>query len=901
MTTPPQEPDRHLAAHERLATGTLARWYRACATHPRRVIGTWLVIIPALMVSVALFGGELRDEFSIPGSDTQRATDLIEAEFSSEQGAVLNIVFAAPEGETLDTPEREAAIKELVTKLQSDEFAPHDDKVGIENVSDPYEDDTFSEDGRIGYLQAQFSDVITDKDRDQVVAVEDAARETLEPAGIQVEFNGEAEFPPLEQGVSELIGIMVALFVLLFLFRTLVATVIPIGLALTALLTAFMILFLLAGLTDINTVTPILVSMIGLGVGIDYSLFIITRFRQLLHGGLSPEDAAAEAGASAGRAVLFAGLTVAISVSGLALIGLDFVTKLGIGSALGVLTTVLIANSLLISVLAKLGTRRSVGVEILLYVVTFGLYGWFWAYKRHKYAREQTGSGLGGWPGFIVWVLLRPVAAFLVPHTVGKMYKHAGKETGVSALTGLWLLPFSLLIVPIGLLSSDVASGVKTGAGVWIAAAVVLAIIWFVKVQRAVIAYEVAAGEPTAACAIDRLKVPLIKRVDDSDAGREKTLVAKWGRFVTNHPGPVFTVVLVILLAAGGTSALVRLGAADQGTQPTEQTARRAYDLLAEGFGAGFNAPIPIVIDVNDDPDAPQRIFEGAEALPDVASVGEPQFNDEETVAIVFVTPDSAPQDEATDKLIDHLRSDVVPAATEGGDARAYVSGLNAAFKDIADQIISRMPLFLLYIIGVTFIVLAMAFRSIVVSATAAVTTILSAFVGFGVLTLVVQEGHLLGLTGLDKTGPIETFVPPIAFAILFGLSMDYMVFLMSRIREEHVHGLPTKEAVAHGISAIGRVIIAAALIMGSVFAAFILSADRIPKEFGLLLAVAILTDALLVRMTLVPAFFTLLGEKTWYIPKWLDKLLPNVTIEAPHDGPAPVLTPTPVEAEPEA
>jgi RND superfamily putative drug exporter len=189
-----------------------------------------------------------------------------------------------------------------------------------------------------------------------------------------------------------------------------------------------------------------------------------------------------------------------------------------------------------------------------------------------------------------------------------------------------------------------------------------------------------------------------------------------------------------------------------------------------------------------------------------------------------------------------------------------------------------------------------MAFRSIVVSATAAVTTILSAFIGFGVLTLVVQEGYLLGLTGLDRTGPIETFVPPIAFAILFGLSMDYMVFLMSRIREEHVHGLRTREAVEHGIAAIGRVIVAAALIMGTVFAAFILSADRIPKEFGLLLAIAILTDALIVRMTLVPAFFTLLGERTWYIPGWLDRLLPNITIEPPHEREAP----PPFDLEPE-
>ena len=446
--------------------------------------------------------------------------------------------------------------------------------------------------------------------------------------------------------------------------------------------------------------------------------------------------------------MIFAGVTVAISVSGLALIGLDFVTKLGIGSALGVLTTVLIANSLLLAVLALLG---------------------------HK---------------------------------------------------------------------------------------------------------------------IDRLKVPFMRPVDDSEEAREKTLVARWGRFVTRNARVVFPVVLLLVVALASTSALVRLGAADQGTQPTEQTSRRAYDLLAEGFGAGFNGPIPIVVDVNDDPQAPQRIVDRVKSLPGVASVGEPQLNDEKTVGIVFVTPASAPQDEETADLVDRLRSEVVPAATGGGGAIAYVSGQTAAFKDIADQIMERMPYFLLFIIGVTFLVLAMAFRSVVISITAAITTILSAFVGFGVLTLVVQEGHLLGLTGLDQTGPIETFVPPIAFAILFGLSMDYMVFIGSRIREEHVHGLKTREAVEHGISAIGRVVVAAALIMGTVFAAFILSADRIPKEFGLLLAVAIITDALIVRMTLVPAFLTLMGERSWYIPRWLDRTLPNITIEPPHDGETRVVAP---------
>src|SRR5262249_20400006 len=288
----------------------------------------------------------------------------------------------------------------------------------------------------IAYAEAQFDQSIEDKDRDAVVAVEEAARASVALAGVTVEYNGEAEFPPIEQGTSEALGLLAAIIVLLIVFRTFVAMIIPIALALTALAGAFLLLFILAGLTDINTITPILVSMIGLGVGIDYSLFIVTRFRQLLHDGLSPQDAASEAGASAGRAGLFAGLTVAISVTGLAFFGLDFVTKLGIGAALGVLTTVLIANSLLIAVLAKLG---------------------------HK---------------------------------------------------------------------------------------------------------------------IDRLKVPFLRPMADSEEARQRTLTARWGRFVTRNAKVVFVVVLLAGLALAGTSALVRLGASDQGTQPKQQTARRAYDLL---------------------------------------------------------------------------------------------------------------------------------------------------------------------------------------------------------------------------------------------------------------------------------------------------------------------------------
>ncbi len=244
-----------------------------------------------------------------------------------------------------------------------------------------------------------------------------------------------------------------------------------------------------------------------------------------------------------------------------------------------------------------------------------------------------------------------------------------------------------------------------------------------------------------------------------------------------------------------------------------------------------------------------------------------------------------------------------MPGALSGSDARAYVSGQNAAFIDIGDRIYERAPWFLLYIIGVTLIVLTMAFRSVVIALKASITTLLSAIVGFGVLTFVVKQGNGLELIGLDRTGPIESFVPPIAFAILFGLSMDYEVFLMSRIREEHIHGKSTKEAVQAGVGAIGRVVFAAAIIMSAVFFAFLLTPDRVSKEFGLLLAVAILCDAMIMRLTVVPAFLTLLGEKSWYIPKWLDKVLPNITIEPPFEHvetsrePSSVPPPPPVPA----
>jgi RND superfamily putative drug exporter len=728
----------HIRASDRVPTGTLARWARFCASHPWRVVTAWIAILVLLVGSVAAFGGKLRDEFKIPGSDVQKGQDLIDKKFVTRKGATLNIVLAAPAGQRLDTPERKAAI---ATALQTAKgFGTQDGKPGVIEVDDPFTQARFSDKGRIAYAEARFNGTGFDIPRSKVVDLQKAVRADVAGAGIQAEFNGDAEQPPIKQGTSETLGLLAAFIVLLLVFRTFVATFIPIVLAIVAVGAAFMLLFLGAAITDFNTITPILVSMIGLGVGIDYSLFIVTRFRQLLHEGLSPADAATGAGASAGRAVIFAGLTVAISITGLAFIGLDFITKLGVGSALGVLTTVLIANSLLISVLRLLG---------------------------HK---------------------------------------------------------------------------------------------------------------------VDRLKVPFLRAQDDSEEARERTPIARWGRFVTRNAKIVLPVGLIALLIVAASSLAVRLGASDQGTAPKNQTARKAYDLLAEGFGPGFNGPVPIVVDVRGDKGAPARIAAAAKGLPGVARVEDPIFNKPGDVALVNIVPTAAPQDKAADELVSNLRDNIVPKALDGSNARAYVSGSTAAFRDIGDRILSRMPYFLLYIIGVTFLLLAMGFRSVVIAGKAAITTIMSAFVGFGVLTFIIQEGHLLGLTGLDRTGPIETFVPPIAFAILFGLSMDYEVFLMSRIREEHVHGLKTRDAVEHGIAAIGRVIVAAALIMSVVFGAFVLGSDRVSKEFGLLLAVAILTDALVVRMTLVPAFLTILGERSWAMPRWLDRVLPDITIEPPHD-----------------
>jgi RND superfamily putative drug exporter len=756
------------AAQERVAhTGGLARFAGVCARRPWRVVGGWALVFVALIGLNAAFHGKLINDFKIPGSDTQRATDLITAKFGAQKGAALRVVVAAPAGERLDSTENAGAIRKLLAVSRASQKTLDDHPKDVADITSPLESGSsqLSASGQVAYFDVQYDRTGFELPRSGVVNAEDQLRSIADAAGLQVEFTGEAESAPPTQGISDIIGLLVAFVILMVLFRALVPTVIPLLFAITAVLGAFLLLFLAARLTHFNTITEILVPMIGLGVGIDYTLFIVTRFRQFLHDGLSPQEAAAAAGATAGRAVIFAGVTVAISITGLALIGLDFITKLGIGSALGVLTAVLLATSLLPAVLSLLGPKIDRG--------RFGL-----------------------------------------------------------------------------------------------------------------------------------------KSVDESREGQAATPIAAWGRFVSRNARVVLPVVLVVLLLLASPVLAVRLGLADAGTAPKDQTTRRAYDLLSTGFGPGFTEPIPVVVDMQSDHAAADKLETALKAVPGLTQVDKPIYNKKKrakaSVAIVNTYGKFKPQDSKTDDLVSQLRHSVIPKTLAGSSAHAYVSGSNAAFTDIGHRIFSHAPWFLLYIIGITFLLLAMAFRSAVIAVKAALTTLLSALVGFGVLTLVVQKGVGMGIIGLDRTGPIESFVPPIAFAILFGLSMDYEVFLMSRIREEHVHGEDTIEAVKDGVAGVGRVIVAAALIMSSVFFSFLLSSDRVSKEFGLLLGVSILTDALLMRMTLVPALLTVLRERSWAIPAWLEKALPNITIEAPGERasrgtqlPHPELEPEPRPASP--
>ena len=713
-------------------TGLLARLTRSIAAHPWRTIGIWVLIIVGIFAAAGTIGGQLQNKFTIPNSDAQKATDLLQKQFPARAGDSATIVFHT-DGKLTDA-QNKATVEKVIAAAKSADR--------VTGAGDPFtqESGAISPEGNVGFVDVQFDGQGWDLPANVIPDFKDATTAAAAGSSVQIAYTGQAVQEQPQQGASELIGIGVAIIILLIVFGTLLPALIPIFLAILAVALGISILTIAAGFTDFNTITPILASMIGLGVGIDYSLFILTRFRQALHDGATPKEAAAVAASTAGRAVIFAGATVAISVVGLVTIGLDFLTKMGIGASLSVLTSVAIAVTLLPAVLALLG---------------------------HK---------------------------------------------------------------------------------------------------------------------VDRLKIPFIKTPDDSLVAAKKTAVARWGRFVTSHAWVFLIVPLAVMLLFAAPVVRVQLGAADAGTAPKSTTQRVAYDWLAEGFGPGFNGPLIVAVDTKGDTAAADTLQKAIAETPNVAAVTPAIPRPNKQAAIITVYAKSSPQDIETTDLVDTLRATTIPDALKGTGATAYVGGSTAAFEDISATIYSNIPWFLLFVVGITVVILTMAFRSLVISIKAALTTILSCAAAFGILTLVFQEGYGAGLIGLDKTGPIESFLPVIVFALIFGLSMDYEVFLVSRIREAFVGGDTPREAVTDGVATIGRVIIAAALIMASVFFAFMTGVDRTIKEFGLALGLAIILDAFVIRLTLVPALMHLLNQNAWWIPRWLDKVLPKLTIEAPEE-----------------
>ena len=707
--------------------GPLGALARGCAHHPVRTIVIWTVALVAIVLSSNAFGGTLVNEFSIPGSETQSALDLLSEKFPERSGDSAQIVFATDEG-TLTDAQAHADIDAA--------RAAAADVPGVTTVGDPYSGTGggISRDGTIGFVDVQFDQPAAELDDQVVLQLEDDVRAATADSDLQVELGGTVmDSVQPESHTSEVLGLIAAMIVLLVVLGSMMAMAVPITTALISVGIGMSMLMLAARFTDFNEVTPILAVMIGLGVGIDYSLFIVTRFRQALGEGQDSREAAITATTTAGRAVLFAGLTVAVSISGLAVVGIPFVTNLGVGAAMTVVGAVVTAVTLLPAVLSLLGHRIS-------------------------------------------W---------------GRLPTRARRTT-------------------------------RTEHGVFY----------------------------------------------------------RWGGFVARHPKSLALVALaaVVLLAVPATDQ--RLGTADAGTNPKDTTTRKAYDLLAEGFGPGFNGPLLVAVDQGDDPHAVEKLTKAIAADPGVATVVPPLYNQADDTAQIPVVLTSAPQSEQTAETLDRLRAEVVPEALEGSSAHAYVGGATATYEDIASKVTDRMGWFLLYIVGITFLILAMAFRSVVVAAKAAGTTMLSAAAAFGALTAVFEWGWFGNLIGLDVTGPTESFIPMMVLSILFGLSMDYEVFLVSRIREEYVRGGDARAAVRTGVGAIGKVIVAAGIIMGVVFWAFVLSDDRTVKAFGLGLGVAILVDALVVRMVLVPAVMHLLGRHAWYIPRWLDRALPAITIE---------------------
>jgi RND superfamily putative drug exporter len=701
-------------------------------------VAVWLVVLVALFSYAGKLDSQYVDDFRLPGSNAQAAADLLEDSFPVQAGGSATVVLAVEDGSLRDAA---AAIHETL-----DEVAGLDHVVA---VSDPLAAGTVSPDDRIAYVTVRYDRDVSDLGKADFDRLH-ATVTTLVGDGVQAEVGGPlAGREQATETSSEQIGLLVAVVVLLFAFGSLIAMLLPIGMALFALVVGETLILIVAAATHVPTSASSLAAMIGLGVGIDYSLFIVTRFREARRDGTPVVGAAAVASGTAGTAVLFAGTVVIIAISGLWISGIWAVGMLGLAAAIVVATSI------------------------------------------------------------------------------------------VSALT---LLPALLGLI-----------------GRW----------------------------------IDRLRVPFVGR---SRERGHPTSSAQWAHTVTRHPVAAAVAGTAVLMVLAAPALSMRLGQADQGTQPLQTSQRQAYDLLAEGFGPGFNGPLLVVTSEPDSHDGPQvdALHAAVATTPGVAAVTDPVVNPDGDVAVFEAMPTTAPQDAATTTLVRRLRTDVLPAATAGSDVEVLVGGTTAGFVDLDHQMAQRLPILIGAVVLLAFVLLMVAFRSILVPLKAAIMNLLSVAAAYGVIVAVFQWGWGRDIVGLSDTVPIVSWVPMLLFAILFGLSMDYEVFLLSRIREEYGRTGDPRRSVADGLAATARVITAAALIMIAVFLAFVGNPEPVTKMVGLGLAAAVLIDATLVRMLLVPSLMVLMGRANWWLPRWLDRLLPGERLEVPATPPRVPAPPAP-------
>ena len=706
--------------------GLLARWARFAVRRRRTVLAGWLVFLVALGGLSATAGGDLADQFTIPGTESQAAVDLLQNRFPAQAGDTAQLVVRAPAG--VADPAARARIESLLT-----EVAALPSVVGVDS---PYDNPAaISADGTIAYATIQYEDLafaIPLADIDRLIALVDAAGGdglTVE-AGGQIVIQGEME-PPSE---SSALAIAAAIVVLLIAFGSVVAMGLPIVTALAGLMAGFLGIGLAAAVVDIASFTPAVAAMIGLGVGIDYALFIVSRYREALAGGRGVADAVAVAMDTAGRSVAFAGSVVVIALLGLVAIGLPFVTAFAIAASLMVAFSVLVALTLLPALLGFAGTK------------------------------------------------------------------------------------------------------------------------------------------------VDRLRVPGIR----VSANPESSLGYRISGLIGRAPLAVAVGAAAVLLLLAAPLLDLRLGFPDSGATPERFHSRRAYDLLTAGFGPGFNGPLLVALEGDGALDLARvdTLRAAVAGTAGVAEVAPAVVNAAGDTAVVTIVPTTSPQDARTTDLVETLRRDVVPAALADSGLRAHVGGATAATIDVDDRMASRTPVFIAIVVGLSFLLLTTVFRSPVIAFKAAMMNLLSIGAAYGVVIAVFQWGWGADLLGVEETGPIASFVPMFLFAILFGLSMDYEVFLLSRIREAYLRTGDTRRAVADGLGVTARVITAAAAVMVVVFLSFLLVDDAISKQFGVGLATAVLVDATIVRLLLVPATMELLGAWNWWFPTWLDRLVPRLNIE---------------------